>query len=617
LDDAMGHATNNHMTSSQSSKTALAKARADLSAGRYQRAVSGFRTILARTGERADLLNDLGVALREVGRLEEAEKVLRKAESLNPGAAEPSFNLALLHKAQGRLAALMAALERAVARDPGLTARGWVVAGQAHEETNRREKGLACYQKALEADPEFLPAHALFGVGLAETDRHVHALPHLEKVHAAMPEDAGMALALARTLYHLNRGKDAIPILEVAKKRWPDMTALDLEMAKCLREVGDLAGATALLESVIETAPAATDAFFLWGSINRFRTDHPVYRRLTALSARLNDFESGQKTDYHYAMAKATQDLRNFDEAFRHFRAAAALKFATMRTDERKRETFGGQLASLFTPDFMERCADGGDPTSQPIFIVGMPRSGSTLIEQVLSRHPRVATAGETPCLDQALHKAGHITPEGLGLPPRNLAKFYLDGLYGLVGKTAKRITDKALENYNWIPVIHLMFPNAAIIHAVRDPMDTCVSCFEQPFKSTKVWTYDLGELGRQYRRYRNIMARHEELLPGRVVDIRYEDLVSDPESQIRRLVEACGLPWNDACLRPEDSERPVSTASVVQVRRPIHGGSVGRWRRYEKYLGPLIEALGDAVEVRESESAIGERAEARRPKAR
>jgi hypothetical protein len=253
-------------------------------------------------------------------------------------------------------------------------------------------------------------------------------------------------------------------------------------------------------------------------------------------------------------------------------------------------------MKAIFTQDFIAQHQGGGHHLETPIFIVGMPRSGSTLLEQILSSHAKVQGLGETSGLANTLRRRFPINLSAPNPPGhfRKLAEDYLAAMHDHGWTSASRFIDKMLYNYLYIGAIHLMFPRARILHSVRDPVETCLANYRILFMFGHETTYDLAEIGRQYVRYREMMAHWDEVLPGRVTEVRHEDLVADPEARIRWLVtEACGLPWDEACLSFHQTRRAVRTASVTQVRQPIFKSAIGRWRRYEKHLGPLLDALG------------------------
>ncbi|MBO0752853.1 MAG: sulfotransferase, partial [Bradyrhizobiaceae bacterium] len=257
---------------------------------------------------------------------------------------------------------------------------------------------------------------------------------------------------------------------------------------------------------------------------------------------------------------------------------------------------------TVFTPELMREKSGGGDPSQVPVFIVGMPRSGTTLLEQVLASHSKVHGAGEVETFYQALVKlmdrAGGTAPfpdmvaamssEAL----RELGASYVS-MIRAAAPAAERVVNKLTLNYKYVGLIHLALPNARIIHIRRDPLDTCFSCFSLAFSGEQSFTYDQGELGRYYRGYAALMEHWRRVLPeGVMIEVQYEDLVADLAGQAGNVLAHCGLAWEDACLAFHETDRPVKTASSAQVRRPLYQTSIGRWRPYEHLLQPLIKAL-------------------------
>ena len=260
------------------------------------------------------------------------------------------------------------------------------------------------------------------------------------------------------------------------------------------------------------------------------------------------------------------------------------------------------RLIGTFGSKLFEREQTTGASSRAPIFIIGMPRSGTTLIEQILSSHPHIQAFGEMLHMDEAISSAFSTKQVPLSYPDSlatlkakdlgDVGHDYLSRVPELAtGKT--RFTDKLPANFLNIGLIHLTLPNARIIHVDRDPLDTCVSCFSKLFRRGQEFTYELGELGRYYRRYYELMAHWRSVLPeNAILDVTYENLIEDVEGQSRRLIEYCGLEWDDRCLRFYETQRAIDTASAVQVRKPAYRGSIGRWRRYASYIAPLKDEL-------------------------
>jgi hypothetical protein len=273
--------------------------------------------------------------------------------------------------------------------------------------------------------------------------------------------------------------------------------------------------------------------------------------------------------------------------------AAQAPAFASLAAAEAAQQESMRSARGTHTPEFFARHRAGGIESAAPIFIVGMPRSGSTLLEQILSSHPKVHGLGETLAFPNALAREAPAPRQPSNPFFRRVGDTYLAALKELGWSGEGHVVDKLPGNFVNVGAIHLALPRATIVHSLRDPIDTCFSCFRHLFRDRNETTYDLAAMGRYYVAYRELMNYWDSVLPGRVVHVRYEDLLDDPEAQIRRLVAACGLEWNDACLRFHESGRAVKTSSAVQVRQALFTSSRARWRPYERHLTPLIGALG------------------------
>jgi len=309
----------------------------------------------------------------------------------------------------------------------------------------------------------------------------------------------------------------------------------------------------------------------------------------------------------HFALAKAYDDMDRHAEAFHQWRHGNALKRRQIAYDEAA--TLGGldRVRDVFTADLVRTQQSVGHLSSVPVFIIGMPRSGSTLVEQILASHPQMFGSGELKHLPSAVEGIRSVSGAAAIYPElvsgmiaedfRDLGARYLAEIQRLAS-AAKYITDKMPGNFIYAGLIHMALPNAIVIHTIRDPVDTCLSCFSKLFNDEQNHTYDLAELGRYYRHYRAVMAHWHRVLPtGRILDVCYEDVVADLEGQARRLIAHCGLDWDPRCLAFHKTERPIRTASAVQVRQPIYDSAIGRWRAYEPFLAPLLAELGPLIE--------------------
>lgn len=306
----------------------------------------------------------------------------------------------------------------------------------------------------------------------------------------------------------------------------------------------------------------------------------------------------------HFALGRLLDRRDDIDGAFRHYHAGNRIKAALAPFDAAAHAAYTDRLIEIFDQRFFAERAGFGSPSERPVFIVGMPRSGSTLVEQILSCHPDVTAAGEhdemrriARRLPEAVESTARFPDCVAAITPdiaAGLAAAYLASLERLDPPPgdARRVADKMLGNFLRLGLIALMFPNARVIHCRRDPLDTALSCYVQSFERGMRFTYDLAHLGIAYRHYERLMAHWRRALPLAMLDVQYEALVADQEGTSRQIVDFCGLDWDPCCLAFHEKERQVRTASFWQVRQPLYASSVGRWRRYEAHLGPLIEAL-------------------------
>jgi hypothetical protein len=293
--------------------------------------------------------------------------------------------------------------------------------------------------------------------------------------------------------------------------------------------------------------------------------------------------------------------VKDYSRSFQHLLKGNTAKRSLIAYDEKAAMAFFDRIETVFSREMISAKSGGGDLSPRSIFVLGMPRSGTTLIEQIIASHPMAHGAGELMALNDVVIEAeagGLAFPEFMSSAEpsavRRLGASYLEKL-GKAAPEGARVTDKMPSNYYYLGLIHLALPNARIIHVARDPVDTCLSCFSKLFSAEQNHTYDLGELGRYYRRYEQLTAHWRRALPpGAFIDVRYEDVVNDIERAARRILSYCDLPWDDRCLAFHQTDRPVRTASATQVRQSIYHSAIGRWRVYEPFLAPFLNALGE-----------------------
>jgi tetratricopeptide (TPR) repeat protein len=359
-----------------------------------------------------------------------------------------------------------------------------------------------------------------------------------------------------------------------------------------------------MFERAIALDPGLIDAYYYWVRSGKVPIEHDFLAALEAMAPRAGTLSRDDLATLHFALGNAYEDVGRYDDAFASLLTANRAARSSMDYDETRAREFFARIRAIFTARLMAEKVDFGSPSTLPIFIVGFPRSGTTLTEQILASHPKVHGAGEVGFLAELTAEAvvsdgGKIAfPESLprlgAESLRRLGESYVARL-GRTDPAAAHVTDKNLGNFGFLGFINLILPRAKIIHVQRDPFDTCLSCFSLRFAGNgSGFIYDLGELGRHYRMYQDMMDHWRQTLsPGAMLEVQYESIVEDLEAEARRMVAYCGLAWDERCLAFHQNERSVRTASATQVRRRIYRSSVQRWRRYEKHLGPLMDALG------------------------
>jgi tetratricopeptide (TPR) repeat protein len=476
----------------------------------------------------------------------------------------------------------------------------------ASHQAGRLGEAIALYEQILALQPNFAEVHNNRGLALAELDRPEEAVASYARAAAIKPDNPETLCNWGLALAELGRWDEAEATFRGAIATHPEFAAAYNNLGLILKERGRMAEARHAAEQAIRLSPRDASYYDNLAAVRPFRAGDCYVTALNDLAAEATSLSTANRTHLHFALAKANEQLDDPERAFRHLLAANALKRQQVAYDEAATLAAMDRTRQRFTRKFIGDREGGGVRSAVPVFVVGMPRSGTTLIEQILASHPQISAAGELTLFEQTANALGCATPRPLPFPDfvpdmaasqfRELGALYLKKLLPRAPGAA-RIVDKMPANFLYAGLIHLALPDAVIIHAIRDPVDTCVSCFSVHFTKGQLHTYDLAELGRYYRQYQELMAHwHSVLPPGRVMDVRYEVLVDDLEGVARRIIARCDLPWDPRCLEFHRNERPVRTASAMQVRKPIYRSSVGRWRRYRNFLGPLFAALAPAA---------------------
>ncbi|HTU26618.1 MAG TPA: tetratricopeptide repeat protein [Pirellulales bacterium] len=536
-------------------------------AGRVAEAIAAFREVLALRPDIPEVHNDLGNLFLWQGDFDRARQTFEAALALNPRFAEAHNNLGAL----------------------------WNNAG-------RHEPAIACFRQALAIKPAYPEAHNNLGLALHNQGKPAQALPHFQQALVLKPDMAGAYCNVGNALRDLGDLDRAVLAYRQALTINPDFADAHNNLGKTLADLGIFEAALTHFERAISLQPDFPEAHFNRSEIVRFEKGDARLSALESLAANPARVPQRKLPYVHFALGKALEEVGDYARAFEQFAQGNALKRQQFDYDEQARVRSFQNIMAAFTPELMTRLAGTGDPSVGPIFILGMPRSGSSLVEQILASHPLVHGGGEMKNLGLLASRVrdpqgrqvsyAEYVPRLMPDDVRRIGNAYLASLPTLpVGK--HRVTDKMPANFLYAGLIHLILPGARIIHTVRNPIDTCLSCFTALFASGQRFSYDLAEVGRYYHRYQQLMDHWRAVLPaGAMLDVAYENVVDNFEVEARRLVAFCGLPWDDRCLNFHATNRPIKTASNYQVRQPLYRRSLARWRRYEAHLAPLMAAL-------------------------
>ncbi|MGP0056824.1 MAG: tetratricopeptide repeat-containing sulfotransferase family protein [Steroidobacteraceae bacterium] len=608
-------------------------------AGRAQAALEILEPLAVEQPRAAPVYLELGIARGEAGRGRDAIAALRRAVQLQPGSADGWRLLADYLDAEGDGAGAdqaRACYLKAATRDPRL-----MEAAAALVENNlpladiRLRAHLAAHptdiaalrmlaevagrlrryrdaqellERCLELAPGFDAARHNYAIVLNRQAKQKLALPQVERLLAKDPRNPGYLNLKAAILANLGDSADSIEIYEAVLAEHPRQPKVWMSYGHCLKTAGRQEDSIAAYRRAIAMEPALGEAYWSLANLKTFHfSESDRQAIMNALEqAGLSDDD---RLHFEFALGKALEDEGSYEASFAHYAKGNAIRRKQHPYSADEETRYVSRCKAQYTAEFFDKRRAAGARSAAPIFIVGLPRSGSTLIEQILASHSQVEGTMELPDLPQiARELAGrdegeHEAPffEAVAaLEPSELTALgerYLEStrIYRKTG--APFFIDKMPNNWLYVGLIQLILPNARIIDARRHPLGCCFSAFKQQFARGQSFSYDLSDLGRYYRDYVDLMAHIDRVLPGRVHRVFYESMIEDTEAEVRRLLGYCELPFEERCLKFYENERAVRTASSEQVRRPIFREGMDRWRHYEPWLGPLKEALGSVLE--------------------
>ncbi|OSM01581.1 putative sulfotransferase [Magnetofaba australis IT-1] len=601
--------------------------------GRPAEAAEACRAAIAHQPQEARLYNTLGNLSQEMGDAREALAHYQRCLQLAPDFADAHFNLALLQERGGDEEAAIESYSRALNANTdhvaalsnlarlltkhqrledadliytqllrvrpddveALNNRGNVLC-----ELQRHDQAEGLYRRVLELAPDRAATHANLGSALATLKRYAESEACYARALAIDPNCVLAWINQGALLMARKRFMEAEASLREALARNPLSPEAYSNLGNLLAATGREEEARAAFSQAILIKPDYAAAHRNRSVIIRFSEGDPNFSAIDSLLQR-GGWGDGDWAHLHYAAGKAWSDIGEHGRAFDHFQQGAAHRRKTITYSADSTDVEMAAIAHFCDPQWIASRRSEPAPTDAPIFIVGMPRSGTTLVEQIVASHPDVHGCDELEFLSLAVTQRYQSDPRGVGrflegVTPQTVAQIgqqYLREVAGL-NPTAPRFTDKMPGNFLYLGFIAAALPQARVIHVRRDPADTCVSCFTTYFGSGQSFSYDFSELARYYHAYARLMAHWRTALPaGMMLEVDYEALVAEPEANTRRMLEHCGLDWHPGCLDFHQNRRPIQTASVMQARQPLYASSVGRWKRHRAQLGPLLTALG------------------------
>jgi tetratricopeptide (TPR) repeat protein len=651
-------------------RAAYGHAFAALRAGRAETAERGFRAIQAAAPGEVNSLRALGVALLDQDKVPEALESLERVVASAPEFWRARTDLARAYRAQGRLEEARSELKRVVAAAPDLDAawlaygdvlvdlekypdarfayerarvtdphRARIEEATGALTTERRKSAEMIFRDILKVDASHVGALcglAAISLTASRGGDALRLLRHAQKQSAHLPliwrglcqaygdtgrladaEAAALKLlkiepenpknwtTLGNVYTRLMRQVDALPAFEEASRLNPGETRLRLSIGHLHKTLGNRGASEATYKECLGRDPAFGEAYWYLADLKNYTFSDGELAAMQAL-LKGDGGDDADQAHVHFALGRAFEQKKDYAAAFRHYEIGNRRRRKTVPFDIRMFESKSRRVREMFDARFFAAHAGGGFADGSPIFIVGLPRSGSTLIEQILASHSQVEGTFELPNVLGIVRELDHAAadhdayPESLRAVPASrftdLGRRYVEETAPL--RTGRpRFIDKMPNNFSHVGLIAAMLPNATIIDARRHPMDSCFSTYKQLFAEGQSFSYDLDDLGRYFRCYLGLMDHWDEVLPGKVLHLQYEGLVRDPETHIRSLLAHCGLAYEPGCLAFHETKRPVRTASAEQVRQPLYSSALGYWRHFERDLEPLRLALGDSLE--------------------
>ncbi len=566
--------------------------------GRGEEAIEHYEKALVIKPDFAEAYYSLGYALQVLGRGEEAIDHYEKALAIKPDYVEANINLGNTLLTLGLGEEAIEHYEKALAIKPDF-AGAHINLGNVLQSLGRWEEAIDHYEQALAIKPDFAGAYYNLGNVLQSLGRGEEAIDHFEKALAIKPDYVDAHNNLGNALQALGRMKESIVCYEQALAIKPDFAEAHDNLGLAFQQLGRENDAFDRYEQALAIKPDFAKAYHHLSVIDPKLEQVPIIEHLLT-SPTINEEDA---MFCHFALGNIYNNRKSFTKAFKNYQKANDLKRKTLTYDSHNHSVFVDKLISAYSKSYFQEKIAYGSGSQLPVFIVGMPRSGTTLVEQIISNHSQVHGAGELlaiALIEKTIAKqfdAASPCPECLSLlNDSDISGYYTEYLkeIGRYSQDATRITDKMPDNFLRLGLIKTLFPKAHIIHCKRNALDTCMSIYNNYFMyiSGNEYSCDLNEIGQYYLDYERLMKHWDSLFSSEIFEVQYEELVTNQETVSRQLIAYLGLEWDEKCLDFHKNKRAVRTISNLQVRQPIYRNSINRWKQYEEHLDPLIAIL-------------------------
>ena len=579
---------------------------------RYEEAVPQFEQAIRLEPQLPMAHKKLGQALAALGRGEDADEAYREYLDLDPdkGVVASGIN----HLKAGRKVEAIDSFRAALKKNPDNVDAMRFLATAYWQDKENLDDTEALLRRATQIAPDYIAACMLLGTVLLERNKFAEAVRVFRDATAQAPQQGEVWAGLGNALARASEPHESARAFARAIELEPASAGAQMGYAHTLKTLGDQPAALDAYRAAIRAKPDFGEVYWSMANLKVFRFEDDEISAMEKQVGR-EDLSESAAIHFRFALGKAHEDKGDFDRAWHYYHTGNQRQRMQVKHDPLEMEERQRRIMDVFNAEFIAGNADCGCDAPDPIFIVGLPRSGSTLVEQILASHSQVEGTAELPILGKIASSMGRYRSDRVEYPEivktfrkkdwRAYGEQYMEESRHYRSTDKPYFTDKLPNNFPHVGLAQLILPHAKIINARRHPLDSCLGAYKQLFAKGQHFTYDIQDLSEYYQQYHKVMTHWHAVLPGKVLDVHYEDTVTRLEWQVRRLLEHCGLPFEEQCLRFHETDRPVKTASSEQVRQPIYRSALGKWRHYETHLdiwredlAGIIDELPDSVKA-------------------